>query len=170
MIETATVKKINEEIYIVAELLVYLKDKDFWIVDSNDELLFIDEPKAVNYANKRVNVVVQSSCKISDNIPIVEDKTLSFFQSKENGYTFNVELYIGNPKSIGFIMKLINKNKNRKIPGRITENDSRYRNNYLERYATKVSGAYLPVNGQISEFVEHYYARYKEMGQQVYMA
>jgi len=43
-------------------------------------------------------------------------------------------------------------------------------NNYLERYATKVSGAYLPVNGQISEFVEHYYARYKEMGQQVYMA
>jgi hypothetical protein len=39
---------------------------------------------------------------------------------------------------------------------------------YLEQYAEKIDGNYLPVNGQISKFVEYYYSRYKEIGQKVY--
>jgi len=37
---------------------------------------------------------------------------------------------------------------------------------YLRRYAVKESGVYLPVKEEIRAFVEHYYARYKEIGQQ----
>jgi len=41
---------------------------------------------------------------------------------------------------------------------------------YLEKYTTKESGSYLPIEKNILEFVEHYYSRYKEIGQQVYVA
>ncbi|MCH9740164.1 MAG: invasion protein CiaB [Epsilonproteobacteria bacterium] len=41
-------------------------------------------------------------------------------------------------------------------------------NSYLSNYAQKSDGIYLPVDTRISAFVEHYYARYKEIGQQVY--
>jgi hypothetical protein len=37
---------------------------------------------------------------------------------------------------------------------------------YLEQYAVKNEGVYLPKNENIKSFVEHYYARYKEIGQQ----
>jgi hypothetical protein len=37
---------------------------------------------------------------------------------------------------------------------------------YLNRFARKSEGVYLPVNEEIRAFVEHYYARYKEIGQQ----
>lgn len=39
---------------------------------------------------------------------------------------------------------------------------------YLNRYVKKVDGFYLPINTEVSVFVEGYYARYKEIGQQVY--
>mgnify|MGYP000503971829 CR=1 FL=1 len=39
-------------------------------------------------------------------------------------------------------------------------------NVYLSEYAQKVEGVYLPVNDTIRDFVQHYYARYKEIGQQ----
>ncbi|WP_309496349.1 invasion protein CiaB [Sulfurovum sp.] len=39
-------------------------------------------------------------------------------------------------------------------------------NVYLSEYAQKVDGVYLPVNATIRDFVQHYYARYKEVGQQ----
>jgi hypothetical protein len=38
--------------------------------------------------------------------------------------------------------------------------------NYLSRYARKEEGVFLPVNEEIRAFVEHYYTRYKEIGQQ----
>ncbi len=38
-------------------------------------------------------------------------------------------------------------------------------NVYLSTYASKVNGVYLPVKEEIRSFVEHYYARYKEIGQ-----
>ncbi len=41
---------------------------------------------------------------------------------------------------------------------------------YLEQYAQKSSGIYLPVDNDILTFVEFYYSRYKEIGQQVYTA
>ena len=37
---------------------------------------------------------------------------------------------------------------------------------YLVQYAVKNEGIYLPKNEKIKSFVEHYYARYKEIGQQ----
>jgi len=37
---------------------------------------------------------------------------------------------------------------------------------YLGQYATKTEGIYLPKDENIKSFVEHYYARYKEIGQQ----
>jgi hypothetical protein len=37
---------------------------------------------------------------------------------------------------------------------------------YLNAYANKEEGVYLPVKEEIRTFVEHYYARYKEIGQQ----
>ena len=37
---------------------------------------------------------------------------------------------------------------------------------YLAQYAVKNEGIYLPKNEKIKSFVEHYYARYKEIGQQ----
>ena len=37
---------------------------------------------------------------------------------------------------------------------------------YLSGYAVKEKGVYLPVKEEIRAFVEHYYARYKEIGQQ----
>ncbi len=46
--------------------------------------------------------------------------------------------------------------------------DKREANEYLEKYAQKSEGIYLPVDKTILAFVEHYYARYKEIGQQVY--
>jgi hypothetical protein len=46
--------------------------------------------------------------------------------------------------------------------------DKREANEYLEKYAQKSEGVYLPVDETILAFVEHYYARYKEIGQQVY--
>lgn len=39
-------------------------------------------------------------------------------------------------------------------------------NEYLSTYASKENGVYLPVKEEIRSFVEHYYARYKEIGQQ----
>jgi hypothetical protein len=39
-------------------------------------------------------------------------------------------------------------------------------NVYLNEYTSKEEGVYLPVNKEIKSFVEHYYARYKEIGQQ----
>ena len=39
---------------------------------------------------------------------------------------------------------------------------------YLAKYAEKSSGVYLPVDSDISSFVEAYYKRYKEIGQQVW--
>ena len=41
---------------------------------------------------------------------------------------------------------------------------------YLEQYTQKSSGVYLPVDTTILNFVETYYNRYKEIGQQVYSA
>ena len=38
--------------------------------------------------------------------------------------------------------------------------------NYLNEYAVKNDGIYLPKDEKIKSFVEHYYARYKEIGQQ----
>ena len=43
-------------------------------------------------------------------------------------------------------------------------------NFYLSKYIKKVDGVYLPKRENISAFVESYYARYKEIGQQVYSA
>ncbi|HIP27529.1 MAG TPA: invasion protein, partial [Flavobacteriaceae bacterium] len=37
---------------------------------------------------------------------------------------------------------------------------------YLGQYTVKNDGIYLPKNENIKSFVEHYYARYKEIGQQ----
>jgi hypothetical protein len=37
---------------------------------------------------------------------------------------------------------------------------------YLNTYTSKEEGVYLPVKEDIRSFVEHYYARYKEIGQQ----
>lgn len=37
---------------------------------------------------------------------------------------------------------------------------------YLEQYTVKHEGIYLPKDEKIKSFVEHYYARYKEIGQQ----
>ena len=39
-------------------------------------------------------------------------------------------------------------------------------NEYLKQYAVKENAVYLPVKKEIKAFVEHYYARYKEIGQQ----
>jgi hypothetical protein len=39
-------------------------------------------------------------------------------------------------------------------------------NEYLKHYAVKEKAIYLPVKDEIKAFVEHYYARYKEIGQQ----
>ena len=39
-------------------------------------------------------------------------------------------------------------------------------NVYLSTYASKENGVYLPAKEEIRSFVEHYYARYKEIGQQ----
>jgi len=39
-------------------------------------------------------------------------------------------------------------------------------NVYLSDYASKIDGVYLPVKEEIKSFVEHYYTRYKEIGQQ----
>ena len=39
-------------------------------------------------------------------------------------------------------------------------------NLYLSLYARKEKGVYLPVKSEIRNFVEHYYTRYKEIGQQ----
>ena len=39
---------------------------------------------------------------------------------------------------------------------------------FLERYIHKSEGVFLPNNAEVLTFVEHYYAQYKEMGQQVY--
>ena len=39
-------------------------------------------------------------------------------------------------------------------------------NVYLSTYATKENSVYLPLKEEIKSFVEHYYARYKEIGQQ----
>ena len=39
---------------------------------------------------------------------------------------------------------------------------------YLSKYIQKVDGVYLPKKESVLDFVEHYYSRYKEIGQQVY--
>ena len=39
-------------------------------------------------------------------------------------------------------------------------------NIYLSIYASKEEGVYLPIKSEIRNFVEHYYLRYKEIGQQ----
>jgi len=39
---------------------------------------------------------------------------------------------------------------------------------YLEKYTYKSEGIYLPVSDEILDFVEHFYAQYKEIGQKVY--
>ncbi|MCB4750315.1 MAG: invasion protein CiaB [Sulfurovum sp.] len=38
---------------------------------------------------------------------------------------------------------------------------------YLKQYAQKSNSVYLPVKESVRSFVEHYYARYKEIGQQI---
>ena len=43
-------------------------------------------------------------------------------------------------------------------------------NSYLEQYAQKTDGVYLPIQSSISNFVEAYYAQYQEIGQKVYVA
>ena len=43
-------------------------------------------------------------------------------------------------------------------------------NRYLEEYATKRDGVYLPIEGTIFNFVEAYYKQYQEIGQKVYLA
>jgi hypothetical protein len=43
-------------------------------------------------------------------------------------------------------------------------------NEYLKQYTVKENGIYLPVKEEIKDFVEHYYARYKEIGQQTVTA
>jgi len=48
--------------------------------------------------------------------------------------------------------------------------DKKDASDYLEQYAQKSSGVYLPVDSDILTFVESYYKRYKEIGQQVYTA
>jgi hypothetical protein len=48
--------------------------------------------------------------------------------------------------------------------------DKKDASDYLEQYAQKSSGVYLPVDRDILTFVESYYSRYKEIGQQVYSA
>ncbi|MFA5501274.1 MAG: invasion protein CiaB [Sulfurovaceae bacterium] len=45
----------------------------------------------------------------------------------------------------------------------ITKKDA---SEYLYQYALKEAGVYLPVDPQVRAFVEHYYARYQEIGQQ----
>lgn len=37
---------------------------------------------------------------------------------------------------------------------------------YLNKYTVKESGIYLPIEPKVREFVEHYYARYKDIGQE----
>ena len=37
---------------------------------------------------------------------------------------------------------------------------------YLYRYVIKEVGVYLPIKPRVRAFVEHYYARYQEIGQQ----
>jgi hypothetical protein len=44
--------------------------------------------------------------------------------------------------------------------------DKKDANEYLAKYAIKSDGVYLPKDEQIRQFVEYYYARYKEIGQQ----
>ncbi len=39
-------------------------------------------------------------------------------------------------------------------------------NEYLKQYTIKENSVYLPIKEEIRSFVEHYYARYKEIGQQ----
>jgi hypothetical protein len=39
-------------------------------------------------------------------------------------------------------------------------------NVYLKQYTVKENSVYLPVKEDIKTFVEHYYARYREIGQQ----
>jgi hypothetical protein len=39
-------------------------------------------------------------------------------------------------------------------------------NIYLSKYARKENGVYLPVNKKVIDFVEHYYERYKDIGQE----
>ncbi len=39
-------------------------------------------------------------------------------------------------------------------------------NEYLKQYAVKENSVYLPIKEEIRSFVEHYYARYKKIGQQ----
>ena len=46
--------------------------------------------------------------------------------------------------------------------------NKREANEYLLKYTQKLEGIYLPVDEEILSFVEYYYARYKEIGQQVY--
>lgn len=41
-------------------------------------------------------------------------------------------------------------------------------NIYLEHYVEKIDGVYLPIDNDISNFVEEYYSQYKKIGQQVY--
>ncbi len=48
--------------------------------------------------------------------------------------------------------------------------DRKDASDYLEEYAEKSSGVYLPTDTTILNFVEAYYKRYKEIGQQVYTA
>ena len=40
---------------------------------------------------------------------------------------------------------------------------------YLEQYAHKKDGVFLPISDEISTFVEYFYAQYKEIGQKVYV-
>jgi hypothetical protein len=41
-------------------------------------------------------------------------------------------------------------------------------NFYLSKFTKRVEGVYLPINQKVEEFVQNYYQRYKEIGQQVY--
>ena len=46
--------------------------------------------------------------------------------------------------------------------------NKREANEYLLKYTQKIEGIYLPINDEILAFVEYYYTRYKEIGQQIY--
>jgi len=131
MIKEKILRKINDKIYLTAKLEVFPKEKAFWIINDNDQVEFIDEEKVVTHIGEKLSVIIQSSDNRIDNVPTLSETLLRNYERKDDGYTTVVEAYVGTrPNSITKIIKLINKNKTREKPGRITENDPRYRTNY----------------------------------------
>jgi len=46
--------------------------------------------------------------------------------------------------------------------------DKRDASIFLDRYLTREDGVYLPRDGEIRDFVTHYYSRYRDIGQKIY--